>query len=240
MDAVWYIDKIMQNPNNRISIHINSSSGARTVHGYVTAETTTFATTASYSDIADMAEQVISGLTSTLSEKLAAAVDSAGNYFNAGKAIGGIGKTVAGSVQKWDGSASQMPPIQLVFVALNPEDRPQDDAVTILSACLPGKPAVGNQTDEDVFFWAPNGYSPYQVLKTKRGYGGNIQGTCRLTIGQWFEAEGLLVESASFEMSKETTKAGNPLFVQGSVTFKTYRDLKDKEFEKMFKGRSVL
>ena len=50
----------------------------------------------------------------------------------------------------------------------------------------------------------------------------------------WFEAYGLLPEISSFEASKETTKLGNPLYVTGTVTFTTYRDLKASEYNNLF------
>lgn len=247
MDALWEIERIMNNKNNKIVISINKEPGQlpTTIVGYATSDTFSLSSGAEYTEIADMLGAAAGGVIDKVLSILPAGVSAAAvsalaavEGVNAVASMSGKGKTVAGSVRKWDGSMQAPPPIQLVFVALRPEDRPQDKAAELLAACLPGEPFLGTQDDTDLFFWAPNKYSPAKVLEAAvnrgLGYGGNIQGTCSLRIGQWFEAHGLLPESAAFEASKETTKLGNPLYVTGTVTFKTYRDMKAVEYRKQF------
>lgn len=244
MDALWEIQKVMDNPNSRIYIHVEGKE-PMTISGFATADTYSFSTNAAYTEIADMfgaaASNIANKLIEALPGKIGADVTAALGAIegiNAAASLLGKGKTVAGSVKKWDGSTMQLPPLQLVFVALKPTDRPQDSMAKLLSMCMPGQPFAGEQSDKDLFFWAPNGYSPARVLENAVnqgfGYGGNIRGTCTVRIGQWFEAYGLLPEVSSFEASKETTKLGNPLYVTGTVTFTTYRDLKASEYNNLF------
>lgn len=249
MDALWEIQKIMDCENTRITIGINDAEGSRPLVGFATADTYSFSTSAAYTEIADMfgaaasniANKLIEALPGNIGSGVAAALGAI-EGINAIASLAGKGKTVAGSVKKWDGSQMQLPPLQLLFVALKPADRPQDSMAKLLALSMPGKPFAGTQSDKDLFFWAPNGYSPAKVLETivkdGFGYGGNIQGTCSVRIGNWFEAHGLLPEVSSFEASKETTKLGNPLYVTGTVTFTTYRDLKATEYKRMFLGMS--
>ena len=247
MEAAWTIQKIMNNKNNLVNIDINShQTGGRPVNirGWSYQDTYSFTTGAEWTDIEATAKQAISSafdwLPEALNRRIKGAADIIANTANLGAAMIGMGKSVAGSILKWDGSTSAMPPVHLLFVALKPDDRPQENAVKLLSSCLPGIPRNGTQTNRDWFFWAPNGYDPTGVINDAKerglGYGGaNIEGTCTLKIGQWFEVSGLVPTEAQFEMSKETTKKGNPLFVSGSVTFRPYRDLKGSEYEELFK-----
>lgn len=249
MDALWEIQKVMDNKNSQIIIGINSAEPEPPITGFATADTYSFSTSAAYTEIADMFGAAASNIANKLIEALpgkvgagVAAALGAIEGINAVASLAGKGKTVAGSVKKWDGSQMQLPPLQLIFVALKPTDRPQDKMARLLAMSMPGKPFAGEQSDKDLFFWAPNGYSPAKVLENVVndgfGYGGAIRGTCSIRIGQWFEAHGLLPEVSSFEASKETTKLGNPLYVTGTVTFTPYRDLKAVEYKRMFLGMS--
>ena len=244
MDALWTIQKIMDNENNRIEINVNVSPPIP-ITGFAVSDTFSISTGSSYSEVAETigaaVGDIVGGIPG-LGDSLTRAWSSISSTLNAGAAILGVGKTVAGSVLKWDGSTDQLPPLNLLFVALKPDDRPQDSANTLLSLCMPGSPRENPLPgDADIWFWAPNGYSPAKVLKSLvgnegAGYSGvDIEGTCTLKIGKWLEVSGLLPEAATFEFSKETTRAGNPLYVTGTMTFKTYRDRKAHEFKQMFK-----
>lgn len=245
MDALWTIQKIMDNPNNKIEININKGDTQETIHGFAVSDTFSFSTGASYSEIADVMAELGGSIFDSLplGDTIRSAVSKATgiiNTVNVGASLIGKGKSVVGSVKKWDGSVQQLPPIQLLFVALQPDDRPQDNAKKLLAMCMPGTSILDGIQVDEAFFWAPNGYSPARVLESVVrsegvGYAGYpIVGTCNVKIGRWFEAQGLLPEAASFDLSKETTRSGNPLYVTGSVSFTTYRDMKAKDYEKMF------
>lgn len=58
--------------------------------------------------------------------------------------------------------------------------------------------------------------------------------TFALRIGNWFEANQLLIDDVSISFSKETSPDGTPLILYMDVTFRPYRNITFKEFSKYF------
>lgn len=186
---------------------------------------------------------------------LASALKLGKAAYDAGKGAFGAGDTVAGSIKAWTGSDSTIPPIPLTFVAINPEDNILQNVMQLTAMCMPGSNMGSgwwNLGEKDPVFWAPNKYSPAKVAAAifddeggeqavnGLGYGGGIDGTCRLEIGKWFSVGGLIPVSASFSVSTLTTKKGYPLYATGTVTFETYRSLRAREYMDFFRKTDII
>lgn len=156
--------------------------------------------------------------------------------------LGGVGEFIPGTIKVWKGSQHTIPPIPLTFVATSPTQNVLNDVKSLLSMNMPGvnmfESEQGDTLDNLVFF-SPNKYSPIQVIKeawnsSSLGYQNNVEGTCRLEIGSWFHAGGLVPVSANFSISNLTTRMGYPLYATGTVTFETHKDLRAKDYLSLF------
>lgn len=75
---------------------------------------------------------------------------------------------------------------------------------------------------------APAGYNP--IKKT---------GLITLTIGKWFRAKDLVIESAEFTYSKELNLRGEPIIATGQVVFKPFDAITFTEYKSYFTGGSI-
>ena len=64
--------------------------------------------------------------------------------------------------------------------------------------------------------------------------------TFTLNIGNWFEANNLLMNVGSMNFSKETTRNGSPLLMKISLEFRPYRNISFKEFANFFKLNTLV
>lgn len=88
-----------------------------------------------------------------------------------------------------------------------------------ISASMQGLNSLG-------FLSAPCNYAPLKGLTERanaQNTGGrmNMDGTWTLEIGKWFCADGLILQNAQFEVSKETDVYGDPIYANGSVQFES-------------------
>jgi len=74
---------------------------------------------------------------------------------------------------------------------------------------------------------APAGYNP--ITKT---------GLITLTIGKWFRAKDMVIESAEFTYSKELNLRGEPIIATGQVVFKPFDAITFDEYKAYFTGGS--
>lgn len=145
-------------------------------------------------------------------------------------------KIVEQTVAFWQGPERPEFSVGLLFLARNSNDHPELRAAEILKRIHPGmNKGKGSVMD------APMGYMPLVSGDT------NVQsfvqfisgadpgrGMSSLSIGNWFQANNLLLKNASFEASRECTKGGSPLYVQGKVSFDTARAVSNIEYGNMF------
>lgn len=90
------------------------------------------------------------------------------------------------------------------------------------------------------FLKAPCAYSPLDNIEgilSQNNYGTSRKssdGTWLLKIGEWFCASNLVLQQASFELSKETSPDGEPLYAQGSVQLESSYLVDNKTYESWF------
>lgn len=134
-----------------------------------------------------------------------------------------------GTIQNWNGTELFSFSIPTIFIAARSGENPLDALNYLLQATVPEydtglfsvSSVENNNPDDDLFgsFVAPNRYTP-GLDPSDEG-----SGTFSVKIGTWFEApkKPFLIRDASFEISKEVTSEGTPLYVRSTITFQTYR-----------------
>lgn len=216
-DVIWEIDKIINNPKTQVRIKFYDSFDPSVDHvlGFMIDETFPIGGSANYTAISDQSllESLgVPNIVSTIAD------------------VAGMGKkALLQTVKKWEGS--EMPPfsVGLLFIARKPTDHIEKYAAILASKCFA---KISGQ-----LFHAPMGYNPFESGQEAVYQEGkqDLTGTCVLSIGEWFEAYGLLLMSADFEASKECIGNGSPLYITGKVTFSPYREISYTEFLKYFK-----
>ena len=122
--------------------------------------------------------------------------------------------------QAWVGAEKPTFSLQLMFVATKADDDIREEVFKVLEGVYPEEGTGG-------IISAPWGY----------GFGtGGKSGKFTISIGKWFSAPNQILNDASFELSKETTKKGWPLYATGTINFFPYRLIYAKELKKYFKG----
>lgn len=175
------------------------------------------------------------GLTSSKGENLVNSLYSQGTSV-ANMVAGGVGmggsiqsrqfKTGASTMTNWTGTEPFNIPIDLVFLATNPEDDVRDPVRYLTDGVFPnfGKTLF---TGKEKPSWITTMTAP---LGYQRGNYENPKGVVQLQIGRWFKTTPIFViMDTDFTFSKETKKDGLPLYCTGNIRFQAYRDVSVKE-----------
>lgn len=137
----------------------------------------------------------------------------------------GILQWAGETVMKWEGTSPIAFNIPLIFVATRPDEDVLKNMILLQKGIFPtfespSNPLISSMT-------APNGYSVGDI--------NNIQGRYQIKIGKWFSTPKLfIIDGVDFIISKEVTSFGRPLYVTGSVSFKSSRIMSFDEVQQMF------
>lgn len=138
-------------------------------------------------------------------------------------AVSGRSKlTVAETRKVWNGSGLPQFTVDFFFYAtsVDQKDRPMERIKRLQRAVMPsGTKASGGK----IFQRAPLGYKV------------DGSGTMMLTIGNWFVAPGLVMDSMNFTPSRESMSDGSPLYISGSFTLVPYKAISYEEFQSYYR-----
>lgn len=127
-------------------------------------------------------------------------------------------RTPEQSVVDWKASGEFSLNLQLMFVALTPNEDIRQPVYSLMKCVYPIVLAGG------MFVIPPLYYAKRPMNSMGEEYGGlnrGTQGCVGIKIGDWFEAPPVfVVDSVSINMSKEQTPAGLPLYGNGMVSVK--------------------
>lgn len=169
-------------------------------------------------------------------------------------------KTLLDSVSVWSGTEKPVFSIPITFIATSYSDNVQAKAIKLVSMVYPSNQmgilqgitdsaanAIGGAIasvsntfggsvtqntglSEEASFMrqelvAPGGFAPM---------GSTAKGTYMLEIGTWFRANGLILQDASVELSKERMPNGHALWAVVTVTLTPWRLCTQSEFQQYF------
>lgn len=131
-------------------------------------------------------------------------------------------KSVWQSVVSWTGSEKPTFSLSVLLVKYRKTLNPLNDAVYYMSRCMPTGGEVGFNLDS-ITMKAPGNFNPLDGT-----------GMLNVKIGNWFDAKNQVLISADFDVSKEVSTDGTPLFLTGKISFEPYRAITHTEFRKYF------
>ena len=148
-------------------------------------------------------------------------------------------RTPANLTYTWTSSERPSFTANLVFITTRDDPsnmagqgNPQEKAVSLAALCLPGLPE-GAGTGS--LYQRPAGYQPDLLQSLVR----SPAGTFTLSIGDWFEAPGLVLMSAEVSVSQQRMSNGWPLYAEVAATLEPYRMVSDAELASYFKINPV-
>ncbi len=109
--------------------------------------------------------------------------------------------------------------LEVAFVSTTVNYDPRDKIKIFMDGCYPKENSIGTVID------------PWNY---KAGVGGESGGKIAVSIGQWFKAVNQVLVGASFQISREVTQSGYPLYVLGSIQFKPYKLLTNSDIRGYF------
>lgn len=161
----------------------------------------------------------------------AVAGDRIGNFISnvkgaSEKLSGTLTKSVWQTVNAWTGSKRPSFNLSILLLKIRASDNVLTDSTFLMSRCLPDSDKSNSKIftlnslgANDFRLKAPNGYNPLDQ-----------KGMINVKIGKWFMATYQCLLSADFEISKEVTEDGNPLYATGKISFEPYRMITSSEF----------
>lgn len=217
MPEIFY-EKILNNPDAKVFLTFPINGGPRqTILAYMAQETFTIGGGSQWTDpgmdiyspggsaIADEASRLANMVSRYRAQGLSGSSE-AGARGGTG-AVQGQVRTVQSTIANWTGSDKFKLPLVLDFVAYR-EDIDVRKQVKDLLTCV--YPIIPN----DALFWmtAPNKYDTTQ------------DSLISVNIGRWFATPPIfLMDSCTFNFSREVLPNGKPLFARGSVNLVAYR-----------------
>lgn len=134
-------------------------------------------------------------------------------------------KNVAGTIQLYQGTENFSFDIDLLFIALSPEDDITQQVKTFFRAT---NPTFEGGLDFATLLKAPNDYSFADINAEPKG-------AFSVSIGKWFRTkQQFILTGFDATFSKETIKNGTPLYATGKASFTSFRILSADEIENMF------
>jgi hypothetical protein len=229
---VFDIEKVLNNPNYRVSIHLGSGR-SNIVTGYMTENirmgggnewnnpfesSVQNAMSEVYSKVAPILSK---GMSSITGEQETLAFTS----------LKSMEQTVVG----WTGSKKPSFSVPLVFVATRPTDDVTDPIKKLATAVFPSEKRLGSGRIGVGVTQAPLGYG------VTIGQSGLIpKGVVTLKIGRWFFATKQVINNVDWTFSKETIKSGLPFMATVTVDLEPFRAITLKEFFGYFNAGSSL
>lgn len=224
--AIFLGTQQLLDENYRVGIEMFDGSGANV--GIVTGNMQTDLSVTGRSDYGQGLD--LAGAAGLASGRLGGAVASARSL------AGDISGVVTGreivpvweSESVWKGSGQPFINLELTFLCMTTSgpDAARSDVIdrvnTVMKAVYPSATKEGGRIGK--VFTPPLGY---QRDETERG-------KCTVTVGSWFKARKLVMENASFSLSKEVNRLGRPLYAVGQVTLKPYRAITFEEYRAYF------
>ena len=91
-------------------------------------------------------------------------------------------------------------------------------------------PTTGTIKGFNALMKAPMGYTAGSAFNEQ-----NPSGTLTIKIGTWFSAQHQIMQNVSFDISRIASNSqGEPLYADGAITFRPYRDITFEDFTKFF------
>lgn len=132
-------------------------------------------------------------------------------------------QTFFNTTESWAGPQKPSFSVKTTFVAVKPTDDVTKQVRQIMRACFPTGDLTG-------IMKSPLDYGPNLQVNGVKNISLSIQGTVNLKIGTWFQAMGLILESAHPKFSAQVIKNGKPLYCEMEMSFKPYRAITYDEF----------
>lgn len=158
---------------------------------------------------------------SDIATKVTPAIGAVTEKLGLGSVKNLVPKTFANTVESWTGPTKPSFSIKTIFIAVRPGDDVTKDVKTIMAACFPTRQIGGTMG-------TPLNYG----LKVSTAGDLNLSatGTVSMKIGTWFQAFGLVVESAHPKFSAQVIKSGKPLYCEMDITLKPFKAISYGEF----------
>ena len=133
------------------------------------------------------------------------------------------------TTESWSGPQKPTFNMKTTFIAVKPTDDVTKSVKDIMAACFPIKNASSS------IIQAPLNYGPnVRIGNSPKDLTITALGTVNMKIGTWFQAFGLIIESASPKFSTQVIKNGKPLYCEMNITLKPYRAISYGEFLRYF------
>lgn len=224
-DLRLHLDKIADNPNNTVRIHLGGASFVTGINsqikGYLNSSVRLGGSNnynAPFENDLDYANQLATKA-QQVSKNLIGQKANVPDF---------IIKSAQQTVLSWVGSDRFSFSISLLFISYKRND---NNVLTplraLLSAVNPfstGSASLSNLTNLNITTIAPRRYTSFTVKGEPVGIG-----TSSVNIGKWFKANKLIVKSMDFDVSKETLDDGNPLYGTATVNFESFKMLSELE-----------
>lgn len=196
-----------------------------------------------------LVESSLKTINKTLSSKLPNLLKIGGNALDIAKNAVGIGSFVADTIQTWSGNNNPSISLDVYFVQTQEGDSNyvMNDYAKLVNGIFPNKLGFSHGVDKGLIqnvdlsvFTAPYGYTPLNLFskvgEKNISYQNNASATTTITIGNWFNAGGLLLTSANPTISEELNSEGKPIYIKVTCNYKPYKGLSAKEFLEWFPG----
>lgn len=204
MSDIIDLDQLMQNPNAKIIIQLPGSVGGTQVVGF-TQENFSIAGAASFEGKQVGHFDQFDGALATASMGLNSLMGTEiGNFTTLSRPA---------TNRRWTSSDPVQFPVNFMLVAYRKGMDIRQQAAALFRCVYPNG-SVGEAAGFDVAMKAPMGYT-YEIDQAVN--------TISLKIGQWFEADELLMDDVMVEFSKEVIHNGTPLYANVSVTLSPWR-----------------
>lgn len=174
---------------------------------------------APFEDFLESTSQLIGKVDVATKGKLAEVAESLGANIESAR-------TRENTTYTWISSERPSFSVPLVFLATDPRQTPQYEAVSLAKLCMP-------RIQEDSA--NPTLLRPAGYRSGGQGSGNAPDGTFTLEIGNWFEASGLVLRDAQLSLSAQRTANGQPLYAEVQATLEPYRLVSEQEFEQYFR-----
>jgi hypothetical protein len=177
----------------------------------------------SYQSQIDLASGLV-GLVDTAKQKASQFVSAKG----AAQGVGISATPTSMTDLVWTGSDAPTFTVNLVFVCTKSSEPSQSVVAKvnkIMKYLYPQEGSLTIASKKITGLTSPAGYNP----ETGKGL-------IRLQIGSWFDATGLVIESAQFDYSKEYNQKGEPIYALGQVVLKPHRAITYDQYIKYFKN----
>jgi hypothetical protein len=217
-ESLFLIEQLLNNPDVAVNIHMPSSSKfpADTVTGYMSRPIEIGGNN-------DFNSPDIAGSQHAASDVVNAAYKAINAIAGAHKAMV-LQKNLGQTILAWTGSGKPQFHIALMFFAVRIGDDPTIPWRKLMRGVLP---TAGNGIWPINQIVSPLEYSVDPARATATG-------TSMLEIGQWFQADGLIIRDVRWTASVEITSQGTPLYAEGTVTMEPFRTITIDEFEEYF------